>query len=40
MKCRACVLVLSFVVAVCIAESASAYYNPSLGLKQANARVA
>ncbi|HBO45409.1 MAG TPA: hypothetical protein DD670_16050 [Planctomycetaceae bacterium] len=31
MKCRACVLGLSFVVAVCIAESASAYYNPSLG---------
>ena len=31
MKWRACVLVLSFVVAVCIAESASAYYNTSLG---------
>ncbi|HBO43766.1 MAG TPA: hypothetical protein DD670_07510 [Planctomycetaceae bacterium] len=31
MKCRACVLSLSFVAAVCIAESASAYYNSSLG---------
>ncbi|HBO43768.1 MAG TPA: hypothetical protein DD670_07520 [Planctomycetaceae bacterium] len=31
MKCRACVLGLSFVAAVCIAESASAYYNSSLG---------